>query len=131
MPKEVAVNVPFDSSEIEEIAVAEFRKRLRQLSPLQGMKEYVRFALEFEVRINLWRSGEIGNGKETLAWDSMTGGSPVDALPEGAVEDAVEVRKSQFVSRDPNEERVARDMPLTIETTDGRGGKVRRKARVK
>lgn len=127
MPNEVAVNVPFDSSEIVEIAKQEFEKRLRGLSPLQGEKQYAAFSLDFQVKIHLRRSGE-QVGTETLAWGNAARPSKSDVESQ-ADETAEEV--SRYDSKDPNEERVDRDMPLTVETTDGRGGRTRRKVRVK
>ena len=78
---EVAVNVPFESNEIVEIAVEEFRKRLKQLGPIQGAKEYAKFMLDFQVKIKLWRTGDTGLAKETLAWGHHEGN------PQAIVED--------------------------------------------
>jgi hypothetical protein len=130
---ETALNLPFDSNEIKEIAVAEFRKRLDQLGPIQGTKEYVRFELDYQVKIRLWRAGETGSGKDTLAWGHVEKGEPHTVVVPGAPERVIESAdvSESFVSKDPNTERMERDMPLTIETTDGRGGKIRRKARIK
>lgn len=128
---EVALNVPFDSNEVKEIAVAEFRKRLDSLSPLSGGKEYVAFSLNFHVRITLRRAGEAkSEARETLAWGIVEKTSDGDVfVPSSDMETAEET--SHFESRDPNEERIARDMPLTVESGDGKGGKVRRKVKVK
>jgi hypothetical protein len=124
MASEVALNVPFDSNEVKEIAVAEFRKRLDGLSPLTGGKEYASFTLDFQVTIKLRRAGESAvDGKETLAWGNLVGGA--------GVPDVEATNISSFASQDPNEERVSRDMPLTVESGDGRGGKIRRKVKVK
>jgi hypothetical protein len=126
--QEVALNVPFDSQEVIHIVTEELQARMRGLSPLQGNKEYVSFAVDFEVKIRLWRSGEAPQeGRETLAWGNVKQGDPSAAdLDAVAAEEA-----SKFESRDPNEERVARDMPLTVESGDGRGGRVRRKVKVR
>ncbi len=124
---EVAINLPFDSNEIKDIVCAELRKRLDTLGPLQGAKEYNRFEVAYEVAVNVYRVGETGAGKETLAWGKVEKGEKTPGL----VEDVDVVTDSKFVSKDPNEERVARDMPLTVETTDGKGGKTRKKVRVK
>ena len=121
---EVAINVPFDSGEICHIVGEELQTRLRGLSPLQGSKEYAAFSVEFQVKIRLRRSGEQpAEARETLAWGNVA---------KGDVEEAETLESvSTFASRDPNEERVDRDMPLTVETTDGRGGKIRKKVKVK
>jgi hypothetical protein len=124
---EVAINAPFEANEIKDIACAEFRARLDQLGPIQGAKEYARFELDFNVNIRVFRVGEIGAGKETLAWGKAEKG---EKIPDAVVEQD-SIADSKFVSKDPNEERVSRDMPLTVETTDGKGGKTRKKVRVK
>lgn len=126
---ETAINVPFDASEIMEIAKQELEKRLRGLSPLQGAKEYAAFSLDFQVKILLRRAGETQkDARETLAWGGVSLPSAADLE---AVSEEVEIRYSTYQSKDPNEERIERDMPLTVESTDGRGGKKRRKVRVK
>lgn len=108
---EVALNTPFDANEIKEIACQEFRKRLDGLSPLTGGKEYVAFSIDFSHKIRLRRAGEQDHEvRETLAWGHVG---------------------SNFKSLDPNEERMERDMALTVETGDGRGGKIKKKVRVK
>lgn len=123
---EIAVNTPYDSEEIKSIAVEEFKKRLDGLSPLQGMKEYSSFNLKFEVKISVFRPGETGSGKETLAWGDVKGGTPgmSDAITTGEVNDS-------FASGDPNQEREDRGMPMTVESGDGHGGKVRKKVMVR
>lgn len=123
---ETAINVPFESSEIIHIVAEELQARMRQLSPLYGSKEYSAFSVHFLVKIRLRRAGEeITVGKDTLAWGSVAKG---DSTFTADVSDTVD---GSFESRDPNEERVARDMPLTLEVGDGRGGKIRKKGRVK
>lgn len=123
---EIAVNTPFDSGEIKDIACQEFRKRLDGLSPLMGAKEYASFEIKFHVGIKLCRIGEVTTPKDTLAWGSAQGG---EENPEHEQTIANEV--SSFESGDPNTERQARGMPLTVETTDGRGGKTRKRVLVK
>jgi hypothetical protein len=128
---EVALNVPFDSNEIKEIVVQEFRRRLDGLGPLGGMKEYAAFSLDFAVTIRLRRAGESAtDARETLAWGKVQLPSPAETY--GVPEELVEATDtSHFESRDPNEERQVRDMPLTVESGDGKGGKIRRKVKVK
>lgn len=126
---ETAINAPFDASEIIEIAKQEFEKRLRGLSPLQGAKEYAAFSLDFQVKIRLRRAGETPqDARETLAWGDVEAGD-VPILDSPEVE--VSSEESKFDSREPNEERIERDLPLTVESTDGHGGKKRRKVRIK
>jgi hypothetical protein len=103
---EVAINTPFESNEIKDIACAEFE-------------------LDYNVKIKLSRTGETTIPTETLAWGNVAKGAP------GAVVEEAEIANSKFVSKDPNTERLSRDMPLTVETTDGKGGKTRKKVRVK
>jgi hypothetical protein len=127
---EVALNVPFDANEIKDIATAEFRKRLDGLGPLQGMKEYASFHLDFEVKIRLSRVGAIVAATDTLAWGSVEKSHP-SAQDLDLVAEEEKIRNSTFQSKDPNEERIEREMPLTVETTDGKGGKTRKKVKIK
>jgi len=136
MPQ-VAVNVPFESSEIIEIAKQEFDKRLRGLGPLQGNKEYAGFRLDFQVKLRLRRPGEQPHeARETLAWADLKAGELPSAADLDTLADEEKAKiatadhASAFESGEPNDERIERDMPLTIETGDGKGGKVRKKARM-
>ncbi len=124
---EVAINLPFDSNEIKDIVCAELRKRLDTLGPLQGAKEYNRFEVAYEVAVKVYRVGETGAGKETLAWGKVEKG---EKSPESVGEVDV-VTDSTFVSKDPNEERLSRDMLLTVESRDGKGNMTRRKVKMK
>lgn len=150
--QEIALNVPFEASEIMQIAAEELQARMRTLSPLQGGKEYAGFTLDYQVKIKLRRAGETTE-KETLAWGTVAKGNmqavaapaEVDGCPydpfstfgvfqgEPALvgETLTGEVDSQFKSDEPNVERVNRDMPLTVETGDGRGGKIRKKVKVK
>jgi hypothetical protein len=125
---EVAVNLPFDANEVKDIACQEFRKRLDGLSPLMGAKEYSKFELDFEVKIKLSRLGAATAPTDTLAWGHVSGGRPV--VGEMSDEHA-EISGDTFETKDPNDERLERDMPLTIETPGGKGGVTRRKAHIK
>ena len=127
---EVAVNLPFDANEVKDIACQEFRKRLDGLSPLMGAKEYSKFELDFEVKIKLSRLGAATAPTDTLAWGHTEKEVPVPAGFDPAVEVA-EIFRDIFETKDPNNERLERDMPLTIETPGGKGGVTRRKARIK
>lgn len=127
---EVAINVPFESNEVKDILCQEFRKRLDGLGPLQGAKEYGAFSADFQVKIKLRRTGEIvTDAKETMAWGQASKGVILQPVLGEELETAEEA--SHFDSRDPNEERQARDMPLTVEGSDGKGGRARRKVKVK
>ena len=123
---ETAVNVPFDSNEIKEIVCSELRKRLDSLGPLQGAKEYSSFDIGFNVTIRLRTSGNTASPKETLAWGKAKGG-----MVNPDHQEVLSAANDNFTSGDPNEERLARDMPLTVESKDGRGNIVRRKVNVK
>ena len=126
---EKAIAVPFCSSEIIEIAVQEFRKRLNGLSPLQGNKEYAGFELSFHTDVKLFGMATNGGGtKETLAWGKvMQGNTGADAQPADAVSDVGGYKSDP----DVNEERLKNNLPLTVEANDGRGGRIRKKANVK
>lgn len=121
---EIALNVPFEASEIVQIVSEELQSRMRGLSPLQGGKEYASFTVDFQVKIKLRRAGEqASDARETLAWGGVSRG---EGLPDAEAEDS-----STYQSKEPNDERVDRDMPLTVETSDGRGSKVRKRVKVK
>jgi hypothetical protein len=132
---EIALNVPFDSGEICQIVGEELQARLRGLSPLQGNKEYAAFSVEFQVKIKLLRAGEQPTeARDTLAWGKAEKGILPSAEDLDAASQDMEISEatsSTYESKDPNEERVERDMPLTVETGDGRGGKIRKKVKVK
>lgn len=123
---EKAVNVPFDSNEVKEIICKELRTRLDTLGPLQGAKEYASFDCGFNVTIRLRRAGETSAPKDTLAWGKVERGPQSADPPDESV-----VANSTFTSGDPNDEREARGMPLTVETKDGRGNITRKKVNVK
>lgn len=118
---EKALPLPFDSDEIVQIACDELKKRLRGLSPLYSGKQYNSFSLDFNVGIRLVRAS--GEAVNTLAWGSNKGGtiSEADTAELDAVQDT-------FTSKEPNVERMERDMPLTVE--DRKGG-LPKKVRVK
>ena len=124
---ERALATPFDTEEIIEISVQEFRRRLKNLSPLQGMKQYAGFELSFHTDVKLFGMATNGGGtKETLAWGTLAKGD-MQADAADAASDA-SMHKSDV---DVNEERLAHDLPLTVEHGDGKGGKITKKVRVK
>jgi hypothetical protein len=128
MAAEKALAVPLTSEEIVDIAVAEYRRRLNMQSPLQGCKEYAGFYITFESNIRLYRMSTNGGGeKETLAWGGVTGGDVSDPSKAEDIRDVGEHKSNP----DVNKERLDHDLPLTVETNDGRGGKIRKKVRVK
>jgi hypothetical protein len=122
---EIAINVPFDSNEIKDIACSEFRKRLDILGPLQGAKEYASFDVVFQATIKLRSIGNTTNPKETLAWGSV-GKGPISVDQD----EEMACVNSSFTSGDPNEERMERGMLMTVEATDGKGGKTSKRVRI-
>lgn len=131
---EVALNVPFEAQEIIKIVADELQARMSGLTPLHGSKEYAAFKVDFQVKIRLRRAGESDlSARETLAWGSVQDGQMPSAEDLDAVSEEITAAEltSGFESGDPNEERMKRDMPLTVETPDGKGGKTRKKVRVK
>jgi hypothetical protein len=125
---DIALNLPFDSNEIKDILVDEFRKRLNGLTPLQGAKEYSAFKAKFIVEISVFRPGD-PNATKTLAWNDIQKPAEIPSTIEEI--GRAELSKSEYESADPNEEREQRDMPMTVERSDGKGGKVRDKVRIK
>ena len=126
---EKALAVPFDTEEIIEIACQQFKNRLRGLSPLQGMKQYAGFELSFHTDIKLFvTSTNGGEVKQTLAWGNVHRGEiGADAVPVDAASDV----STHTSDQDVNEERLKHDLPLTVEVGDGRGGKIKKKVKVK
>lgn len=122
---EKALAVPFTGDEIAEILAQEYKKRLRTLGPLQNNKEYTGFEASFESRIKLFRlSGNGGGDKDTLAWGGVAQGEGVE---DSTIQDTAEFKSDP----DVNQERLDHDMPLSVETSDGKGNKVTKKVRVK
>lgn len=122
---EKAILTPLTGDEIITIACAEFRKRLRSLSPLMGNKEYSGFEISFEHRIKLFVvGGGFATDKQTLAWGTVGQG-------EGVEEQMLEDKAQYLSSPDVNAERINHEMPLTLEVSDGRGGLTRKKVKVK
>jgi hypothetical protein len=109
--------------EIVNIACDEFRKRLMGLSPLHSAKEYAGFEIKFSHEITLYGLS-FGGDKQTLAWGGAKQGDTSDG-PTVAFKDS-----STFKSENPNTERMARDIPLTVEYADGKGHKQRKKVKI-
>jgi hypothetical protein len=119
--------VHFAADEICEIAVAEFTKRLTQLSPLQGGKEYGAFEIDFAHTIRLRRT--LGIDKQTLAWGHVEGGK-IDDVPVAELE-VVRVEETYKSDPDVNGERLKHNLPLTVESKDGKGNMVRKRVKVR
>ncbi len=123
---ERAINAPLTGDEIIDIVVQEVTRRLRSLGPLQGGKEYSGFDISFEHHIRLFRMATNGvEFKETMAWGRVT--QEANGEPVAAEHDLVNYKSDP----DVNEERLKHDLPLTVETNDGKGGKIVKKVRVK
>ena len=110
---------------MKDIACQEFRKRLDGLSPLMGAKEYSKFKLDFEIRIELSRLGAATVPTNTLAMGSAAGEREI---PGEVAQDVAAIFGDIFETKDPNDERLERNMPLTIETVSSKGVAARRKA---
>ena len=125
---EKALAVPLCSEEIIDIAVQEFRTRLRQLSPLQLNKEYLAFEISFNHVIRLHRMASNGGGTtDTLAWvNTSKGDLTVDKEPD----QTIVVNDVYTSGTDVNQIRLDHDLPLTVEAGDGKGGKVRKKVKI-
>jgi hypothetical protein len=127
MAVEKAIATPLTGDEIIEVCVQEYRKRLGSLSPLQIGKEYAGFEATFQSNLKLFRMGHNGGGeKETLAWGNASGGEKTGESEETAI-----IADNFKSGTDVNQVREDHDLPLTVESTDGRGGKIRKKVRVK
>lgn len=122
---ERAISAPLTGDEIISIAVDEFRKRLKTLSPLQGGKEYSGFEISFEHRIKLFTMAGGGAGeKSTLAWGGASAGEGIEA-------ESVEKKAEYKSDPDVNAERISHDLPLNVEVDNGKRGKTMKKVRVK
>lgn len=125
---ERAIAEPFNSEEIIEIIVQDLRKKLSSLCPLQSLKQYAAFEIKYQHSIKLFPVGaDASSAKDTLAWGSASAG---DVSSPG---NAVEVEgKDEFKSGvSANDVRIAHNLPLTVEASDGKGGKTRKKVHVK
>jgi len=126
---ETAILAPLTGDEIIDIVVAEVRRRLVSLGPLQGGKEYAGFDVSFEHHVRLFRMATNGGGdKETTAWGRVTQGEMGVAAEPAAAEHDLGSYKSD---PDVNAERMKHDLPLTVESGDGKGGRIKKKVRVK
>ena len=128
---EIALAMPFDASEIKSIIVEELRKRLDQLSPLQLQKEYAEFDVDYQVRIRLRRAGDTTPAKETMAWGKTTHKSTKILPVHGDVIETPAIIEDHFHSQEPNVEREQRNMAMTVEAGDGRGGRVTKKVHLR
>lgn len=125
-----ALPLPFEAGEIKKIILDEFAKKLDMCTPLMGLKEYGSFTATYNVSMTLRRAGESGfQGKETLVWGEASRGLP-SADDLDAVMEEAKIADETFTAKEPNVERVARGMPVTVEVSDGKGGKTRRKVNV-
>jgi hypothetical protein len=120
---EKALAVPFEASEVIDILCDEFRARLGANCHLQGRREYASFKAHFDVGITL--RSVAGVSVDTIAWDKPYRDPKVEGTEEGETV-MVSPPVSEYVSGEPNAERMKRGMPLTV--TDKRGNK--RKVRV-
>lgn len=124
---ETAIAAPLTGDEIIEAIVGDLRKRLQSNCKFQLGKEYAGFEIEYSHTIILHGLGSNGGGmKDTLAWGKIEGGEKSDA-PEVLTETGA--YRSDL--NDVNAVREEHNLPLTIETGDGKGGKVTKKVKQK
>jgi hypothetical protein len=120
---EKALAIPFEASEVIDILCDEFRKRLGANCHLQGRREWASFRATFDITLKL--RSVAGVEVDTIAWAKPYRDEKVEGT-EGAETVAAEIPVTEYVSGEPNAERMKRGMPLTV--TDKRGNK--RKVRV-
>lgn len=126
MPNERVLSLPLSSDEIIEILLQRFEKRLQADCFLHQANTYNGFAYSFELKLTF---KDMMLGRETLVWDKHEEAKqPVDEDVQAAV-DAQNVHEGQkqnvsldyFDSGDsPNRVRMDHDLPLPVETTEGR-----------
>lgn len=120
---EKALALPFEAGEIIDILCDEFRTRLGANCHLQGRREYASFKARFDIGITL--RSVAGVSVETIVWAKPYRDEKVKGTTGAEViED--DIPTADYVSGEPNAERMKRRMPLTV--TDKRGNK--RKVRV-
>lgn len=133
MPNDRVLNLPLSSDEIIEILLQRFEKKLRSDCFLHQANTYNGFSYTFELKLKF---NDMMMGRETLVWDQHI--EPKRDVPEVeeflsaqsetgdtlTVEVAVGTETSAtdtFDSGDsPNRARVDHDLPLPVETMEGR-----------
>lgn len=117
MPNDRVLNLPLSSDEIIEILLQRFEKKLRSDCFLHQANTYNGFSFTFEMKLTF---KDMMMGRQTLVWDQHTEPEKVTEFAGDAQN--VEASASEtFDSGDsPNRARVDHDLPLPVETIEGR-----------
>lgn len=124
MPNERVLNLPLSSDEIIEILLQRFEKKLRSDCFLHPANTYNGFSFTFEMKLKF---NDMMMGRETLVWDQHEEPKrPVDEETQVAVEESgirghIDSTSDTFDSgTSPNRTREEHDLPLPVETMEGR-----------
>lgn len=126
MPNDRVLNLPLSSDEIIEILLQHFEKKLRSDCFLHPANTYNGFSFTFEMKLKF---NDMMMGRETLVWAAHV--EPPQVVDEEAQAASDEqlfseaemqaVATETFDSGDsPNRTREAHDLPLPVETTEGK-----------
>jgi hypothetical protein len=118
---EKALAVPFEAGEIIDILCQEFRTRLGANCTLQGRREYASFKASFDVKMTLRTVA--GEAVETIVWAKPYRDEKVEGTEGETV--TTDIPPSEYISAEPNAERMKRGMPLTVQDKRGNRRKVR------
>jgi hypothetical protein len=128
MPSERVLNLPLSSDEIIEILLQRFEKRLRSDCFLHQANTYNGFSYTMELKLKF---NDMMMGRDTLVWDEhvepkRTVHDDVQAMLDTPMDHPSDAEKETastetFDSGDsPNRARVEHDLPLPVETMEGR-----------
>lgn len=133
MPTDRVLTLPLTSDEIIQIILQRIEKRLRSDCFLHPASTYNGFTLSFEGKIKF---NDMMLGRETMVWDNHVEPkqelSPEDQEIVGAqdipeADKSVSIAESYSSGDSPNRARVDHDLPLPIETTEGKRKVIRHK----
>lgn len=126
MPNDRVLNLPLSSDEIIEILLQRFEKRLRSDCFLHQANTYNGFSYTFELKLTF---KDMMLGRSTLVWDEHI--EPKQAI-DADVQDEIDAHavpdiektdtaSESFDSGDsPNRAREEHDLPMPVETMEGR-----------
>lgn len=126
MPNDRVLSLPLSSDEIIEILLQRFEKKLRSDCFLHPANTYNGFRYSMELKLTF---ADMMMGRETLVWDAHNEPQQaVDEETQAASDEQIfseaemqAVATETFDSGDsPNRTREAHDLPLPVETTEGK-----------
>lgn len=126
MPSDKVLSLPLSSDEIIEILLQRIEKRLHADCFLHPANTYNGFTMSFEMKLTF---NDMMMGRDTLVWDqhaepkrevSEEVQGVLDALDAHAAEKSVSSTDSYSSGDSPNRAREENNLPLPIETQEGK-----------